>query len=597
MEGLDSVKNLKRFLLSCLLTMGVAACTNAATPIIGYVQISTGAKQVGGYNLGVSTATGTCYDDGSCQYTAANAATSSPGGSLNQFQYHGIAGVFSGSSDLVQTSSGVAISTFTASSGTVSTLNSTTANATTINNTFFNGQSATLSGAGSGDALSLSGDGRIGWTVTGGEFQMYGPASVTPYAIRWPEAQGASVTFLENDGSGNLSWATSSGGGGSSVYPATATAFFPFGVSASTLALSESVNNVAIPLSLDQQLFAGIYSVGESFGFGGTPTSYWLQSNANTLCSDLSTTCAKTPMTFGTSTTIGSDFFEVGTDGHMSVGAFAASPSTLTVAGNMLIGGQYGANTPISGPPNGLRTEGQIVDDSSMTVNGANGLLVKYHVSAGSITVGGNSGMVFSGNTLSLGDSSTFGQLGIGAAGFLYFTDFFGSTYGIQGPSSGVGYNVLWPNAQSVGVGNLQNDGSGNLSWTTVSGGSGTKPPVSFTFDGGGLVISSAVVSLQNFYEMPYAATVSSYTLSCDTATATINFSLGTETAANFAATVAPTSICASACPALSGTRRVGDGTLSGWTTALNSTDYLIADLTGAVPVNAKRCLLQVWLQ
>lgn len=48
---------------------------------------------------------------------------------------------------------------------------------------------------------------------TSGTFTQSVPATVTSYGVIWPSAQGGASTVLTNDGSGNLSWASSGGGG------------------------------------------------------------------------------------------------------------------------------------------------------------------------------------------------------------------------------------------------------------------------------------------------------------------------------------------------------------------------------------------------
>lgn len=47
---------------------------------------------------------------------------------------------------------------------------------------------------------------------TSGTFTQSANATTTSYSVKWPNAQGASSTFLSNDGSGNLSWVSGSGG-------------------------------------------------------------------------------------------------------------------------------------------------------------------------------------------------------------------------------------------------------------------------------------------------------------------------------------------------------------------------------------------------
>lgn len=48
---------------------------------------------------------------------------------------------------------------------------------------------------------------------TSGSFTQRAANVTTTYSVKWPSAQGAASTFLQNDGAGNLSWAAGSGGG------------------------------------------------------------------------------------------------------------------------------------------------------------------------------------------------------------------------------------------------------------------------------------------------------------------------------------------------------------------------------------------------
>ena len=61
-----------------------------------------------------------------------------------------------------------------------------------------------------------------------------------------PPADGSSGQSLTTDGNQNLSWQTVSGGSGVTVYPATATASFPYGFSASTGVFSSTVTVPAL---------------------------------------------------------------------------------------------------------------------------------------------------------------------------------------------------------------------------------------------------------------------------------------------------------------------------------------------------------------
>lgn len=52
---------------------------------------------------------------------------------------------------------------------------------------------------------------------TSGALTQSAAATTTPYSLIWPSAQGGATTVLQNDGSGNLSWATGGGGGSGTV--------------------------------------------------------------------------------------------------------------------------------------------------------------------------------------------------------------------------------------------------------------------------------------------------------------------------------------------------------------------------------------------
>ena len=80
--------------------------------------------------------------------------------------------------------------------------------------TFCGPSGAPLTSMGGITALDI--DGPVQLKETGGGDGVIGlkaPGSITPYDIIFPATQGASLTFLQNDGSGNLSWTVASGTG------------------------------------------------------------------------------------------------------------------------------------------------------------------------------------------------------------------------------------------------------------------------------------------------------------------------------------------------------------------------------------------------
>ena len=156
--------------------------------------------------------------------------------------------------------------------------------------------------------------------------------------------------------------------------------------------------------------------------------------------------------------------------------------------------------------------------------------------------------------------------------------------------STGAAGTVLTSNGAGLGAG-----------WKASSGGSGTKPPLTFTWDGGGVVIATAGVSLARFTELPYAVTITSSVLSCTVATgytaatSTFSVTVSTQSAATFNGATGYGSICAADCPSLSSQARKGDGSLTGWVTSLNAGEYVWVDLN-APPQAATYCQLQLWV-
>lgn len=84
------------------------------------------------------------------------------------------------------------------------------------------------------------------------------PASITSYQLVWPNAQGASSTYLKNDGSGNLSWATVSSGVTS------------VSNSDGTITVSPTTGAVVISLALSHpNTWTGTQTFGNNISIGG----------------------------------------------------------------------------------------------------------------------------------------------------------------------------------------------------------------------------------------------------------------------------------------------------------------------------------------
>ena len=112
--------------------------------------------------------------------------------------------------------------------------------------------------------------------------------------------------------------------------------------------------------------YTGSYTAALGFGFNDSIFGYWSQSSTNFLCSDFSHVCATDPISYGTSSTVNANLFEIDTKGHFTAGGFGGSQSTATILGNMLIGTGYPSVT--NAPTDGLEVKGNIINDT-LTAN------------------------------------------------------------------------------------------------------------------------------------------------------------------------------------------------------------------------------------
>lgn len=131
--------------------------------------------------------------------------------------------------------------------------------------------------------------------ATSGQLTMTVPATTTSYAIVWPGAQSSGVKVLQNDGSGNLSWAAASAGTVNTIGTIDSTTKSANGavISSSDLILQTADNTYPGLVSVSTQNFAGV----KTFTDGISTTSRIVDSSDPTkkLAFDLSgATTAKT---------------------------------------------------------------------------------------------------------------------------------------------------------------------------------------------------------------------------------------------------------------------------------------------------------------
>lgn len=79
---------------------------------------------------------------------------------------------------------------------------------------------------------------------TSGAITQQAANTTTSYSVKWPASQGAASTFLQNDGSGNLSWVAGGGAGA-----------------------NQSLSNLTSPTAVNQSLLPG---AANSYGLGNT---------------------------------------------------------------------------------------------------------------------------------------------------------------------------------------------------------------------------------------------------------------------------------------------------------------------------------------
>lgn len=268
---------------------------------------------------------------------------------------------------------------------------------------------------------------------TSGTFTQAVPATVTSYSVTWPSAQSSGTTFLQNNGSGALSWV------------------------AATTGANTALSNLTSPTAINQSLLFGSDNTNDIGGpyptASGRPRVIWgatavVGGNAGT--------------TFLADQTV-----QVGLP---TSGAFRA----ISSSGTQLI--FYRASTPAAT----IEYE-NISDLGTIAVQGATAgfLTATYQVPANtqvhnSVAIGcsqdlstgfgvysaGNAGIATAGVKRLLVDST-----GITAIGSSSINGSTSGTFSQTVPSTVTSYSIKWPSAQGAANTFAQNDGSGNLSW------------------------------------------------------------------------------------------------------------------------------------
>lgn len=136
------------------------------------------------------------------------------------------------------------------------------------------------------------------------------------------------------------------------------------------------------------------------------------------------------------------------------------------------------------------------------------------------------------------------------------------------------------PNA----IGDLVNDGAGNLSWVAEV------IPVNFLIDGGGTVITAGV---KGRFVVDFNATIIGVTLLADQA-GDIVLDLWKDTYANYETMSVADTITAAAKPTLSAAVKSQDNVLTGWSVNVNAGDVFIVNVDSAATVTQVSMALKI---
>ena len=365
------------------------------------------------------------------------------------------------------------------------------ANTNTVSGSTVTGVAGSVTGGvgATSGAIGVSGykAGTVSEAGYGGSFQSLG-AAATNYGVWASATEGdanygvyvdagktrladlASKGCLGTDSNGVVIEGSCIGSGSVSVYPATATANFPYGM--------DRVSSISVPsggsgrLKINNPDYAGLYQSGVDFALGGTIYGSISQYNSSS-AGAYSYPIVITP---GTSGGIETMFIS---PGYASVGGYASNKATFTIVGDASVG-----YTPATPPANGLYVQGSIKNaalgtslgvctdgSSQLTTSGCSfGSSGSSSLAVGTGTTSGWTGTITSSPTpVFLANSAQFS--GTLQGGSTFFLSALSSSFTLQGNS--ITFTQL--QAQDVAIANststLLTQSSATVTYCHANGG------------------------------------------------------------------------------------------------------------------------------
>ena len=274
----------------------------------------------------------------------------------------------------------------------------------------------------------------------------------------FPSSQGAALTYLRNDGFGNLSWVSQAGTGTVTLITS---AYGPLSI----------INNTTTPIiTLPQSSISadGYLAATDFTTFNNKVSTTRTISTTGPLLGGGDLSADRTlSMTQATTSVDGylaaTDFTTFNNKEPAQIkGTISSSYGPLSVSGGA--SSTVGPAVTLTLPKATTSADGYLTATDFTTFND------KANSSLNNLTTTAiNADLLPSANNARSFGSSTLGW----RDGYFNEIDLLGSSSGIfaqQAAASTTSYSVTWPAAQASGTKVLQNDGSGNLSWAISSG-------------------------------------------------------------------------------------------------------------------------------